>query len=115
LHGDQRSLVDQLDTIVATHRGIEIRCRGEESGIRLLQVRLPPADAAHPRRDRVEDQGLEFFARQEGLPPGRAGLMAAQSLGITLCRFVLRLPPVVATGSEDLVEWLGPTLQRYAL
>ena len=61
------------------------------------------------------EQGVEFFARQEGLPPGRAGLMAAQFFGIALCCFVLRLPPVVATSSEELVEWLGPTLQRYAL
>ncbi len=28
--------------------------------------------------------------------------------------FVLRLPPVVAMSSYELVEWLGPTLQRYA-
>jgi hypothetical protein len=28
--------------------------------------------------------------------------------------FVLWLPPVVAMSSYELVEWLGPTLQRYA-
>jgi hypothetical protein len=46
--------------------------------------------------------------------PRRAGLIATQVLGMALCRFVLRLPPVVAMGREELVEWLGPTLSRYA-
>ena len=34
---------------------------------------------------------------------------------MALCRFVLRLPPVVAMTRDELVDWLGPTLQRYAL
>jgi hypothetical protein len=33
---------------------------------------------------------------------------------MALCRFILRLPPVVAMSREDLIESLGPTLQRYA-
>jgi AcrR family transcriptional regulator len=43
----------------------------------------------------------------------RAGLIATQILGMALCRFVLRLPPVVAMTREEIVEWLGPTIQRY--
>jgi hypothetical protein len=35
------SRVDQFDTIVATHGGVEIRWRGKESGIGFLEVRLP--------------------------------------------------------------------------
>ena len=34
---------------------------------------------------------------------------------MALCRFVLRLPPVVDLSREELIEWLGPTLQRYAV
>ncbi|GAA3078997.1 TetR family transcriptional regulator [Streptosporangium carneum] len=45
--------------------------------------------------------------------PVRAGLVATQVLGMALCRYVLRLPPVVAMSREDVVDWLGPTLQRY--
>jgi hypothetical protein len=30
-----------------------------------------------------------------------------------MCRYVLRLPPVVAMSREEVVEWLGPTVQRY--
>ena len=43
----------------------------------------------------------------------RAGLIATQILGMALCRFVLRLPPVVSMTRDEVVEWLGPTIQRY--
>jgi AcrR family transcriptional regulator len=45
----------------------------------------------------------------------RAGLVSSQILGMALCRYVLRLPPVVAMSRADVVEWLGPTLQRYVM
>ena len=43
----------------------------------------------------------------------RAGLVATQILGMALCRFVLRLPPVVEMSRDEVVEWIGPTIQRY--
>lgn len=43
----------------------------------------------------------------------RAGLIATQMLGLALCRYVLRLPPVVAMSPAELTDWLGPTVQRY--
>jgi AcrR family transcriptional regulator len=43
----------------------------------------------------------------------RAGLIATQILGLALCRYVLRLPPVTAMSREDIVALIGPTLQRY--
>ncbi len=43
----------------------------------------------------------------------RAGLVATQILGIALCRFVLRLPPVVEMTRDEVVYCLGPTIQRY--
>jgi AcrR family transcriptional regulator len=45
--------------------------------------------------------------------PRRAGLIATQVLGMALCRFVLRIPPIVEMTRTELVDWLGPTLQRY--
>ncbi|MFI7245018.1 TetR family transcriptional regulator [Streptomyces qinglanensis] len=43
----------------------------------------------------------------------RAALAASQLLGLGLTRYVLRLPPAVALDREEIVAWLGPTLQRY--
>jgi len=45
--------------------------------------------------------------------PRRAGLVATQVLGLALCRYVLRLPPVVAMSHDEVMAWLGPTVQRY--
>lgn len=42
----------------------------------------------------------------------RAGLIASQVLGTALCRYVLRLPPVVAMDAAVLAAVLGPQLQR---
>ncbi|HEV2667426.1 MAG TPA: TetR family transcriptional regulator [Blastocatellia bacterium] len=43
----------------------------------------------------------------------RAGLITTQALGLALCRYVLRLPPVVAMERAEVIDWLGPTFQRY--
>lgn len=45
--------------------------------------------------------------------PERAGLIATQLLGLALCRHILRLPPVVESDRDALVNRLGPTIQRY--
>jgi AcrR family transcriptional regulator len=45
--------------------------------------------------------------------PVRAALCAAQMLGMALTRYVLRLPAVTALSRQELVAWLGPTVQRY--
>jgi AcrR family transcriptional regulator len=43
----------------------------------------------------------------------RAALVASQLLGVALTRYVVRLPPITALDRDELVGWLGPTLQRY--
>ncbi|WP_078943114.1 TetR family transcriptional regulator [Streptomyces aureus] len=45
--------------------------------------------------------------------PARAALCASQLLGLGLTRYVLRLPPAVALHRDEIVAWLGPTVQRY--
>src|SRR2546427_9665371 len=43
----------------------------------------------------------------------RVGLVATQMLGMALCRYVLRLPPVVALDRAAAIRCLAPTIQRY--
>jgi AcrR family transcriptional regulator len=43
----------------------------------------------------------------------RAGLVATQMLGLAVCRYVVRIPPVVAMDRAAIVAWLSPTIQRY--
>ena len=45
--------------------------------------------------------------------PVRASLAASQVLGMALCRYVLAFPPLVEMSRQDIVDWIGPTLQRY--
>lgn len=43
----------------------------------------------------------------------RAGLISSHLMGIALCRYVLKLPPVVGMKPEQIIRNVGPTLQRY--
>ncbi|BBX46306.1 TetR family transcriptional regulator [Mycobacterium cookii] len=43
----------------------------------------------------------------------RSGLIATQILGVAWCRFVLKLPPVVDMTQADIIDLVGPTIQRY--
>ncbi|MFE6850963.1 TetR family transcriptional regulator [Streptomyces sp. NPDC057674] len=45
--------------------------------------------------------------------PRRAALVASQILGMALTRYVLRLSPLVEMTPDEVVAWLGPTVQRY--
>lgn len=45
--------------------------------------------------------------------PMRAGLAASQILGMALCRFVLAFPPLAGMTRQEVVAWIGPTIQRY--
>ncbi|TQM29045.1 TetR family transcriptional regulator [Nocardia bhagyanarayanae] len=73
--------------------------------------------------DAVSDRFRQVFAEQVlpavlrfGDPadaPRRSGLVVTQLLGLALCRYVLRLPPVVAMTPPQLIADIAPTLQRY--
>lgn len=43
----------------------------------------------------------------------RAGLIGPQLLGVALCRYLLRLEPIVSAKTDDLIAALSPTMQRY--
>lgn len=45
--------------------------------------------------------------------PRRAGLIVTQLLGLALCRYVLRIPPVVALTPQQILADVAPTIQRY--
>jgi AcrR family transcriptional regulator len=92
------------------------RWEGDEALIVLLRSATTNAEAAQRMTDIFAGQllpAIEKLVPDEA--PRRAGLIATQVLGMALSRFVLKLPPVVALSRDELVAWLGPTLQRYAV
>lgn len=94
------------------------RWERDEALIVLLRSSTTNADAAARMREIFIAQLEPVIGRLEPTlgaaeSARRAGLIATQILGMALCRFVLKLPPVVAMSRDEVVEWLGPTIQRY--
>ena len=80
----------------------------------LLRSSTTNAEAAGRMQSIFADQLRPAIARLKPVDPARcAGLIATQVLGMAMCRFVLKLPPIVAMSDDDLVHWLAPALQRY--
>jgi AcrR family transcriptional regulator len=56
---------------------------------------------------------LRAAATSETVAARVRGILAAQLLGMALCRFMLRLGAVTELDRDAMVHWLGPTVQRY--
>ena len=72
--------------------------------------------AASRVRELFAAQVLPAFARVGSRADAaeRAGLVASQLLGLVLCRYILKIPPVAEMSTEEIVKHIGPTIQRYA-
>jgi AcrR family transcriptional regulator len=86
--------------------------------LRVLLSAALAGSAAADRMVRVFGSQLEpVIAATRAADPEeasrRAGLVASQVLGFALCRYVLRIPPLVTLSPAIAEEWLGPTIQRY--
>jgi AcrR family transcriptional regulator len=93
------------------------RWQEDDALVVLLRSATTNPEAAQRMKDIFAAQLLPAIAKfvPPEDAPRRAGLIATQVLGMALCRFVLRLPPVVEMSNEELVDWIGPTVQRYSL
>ncbi|MBO8192219.1 TetR family transcriptional regulator [Streptomyces oryzae] len=90
----------------------------EGNGVLTALLRVGATNEAGARRMQSVFQGqllpvLRKVAPDPAEAPVRAGLAAGQLLGLALTRYVLRFPPAVELSREEIVAWLGPTLQRY--
>jgi ABC-type Zn2+ transport system substrate-binding protein/surface adhesin len=43
----------------------------------------------------------------------RVELVASHLAGLAFARYQLKLEPIASTAAEDVVGWVGPTVQRY--
>jgi hypothetical protein len=71
--------------------------------------------AAERMREILSRQLLPAVARitPAGEAEPQAGLVASQILGLALCRYILALPAIAALDREEVVAWVGATIQRY--
>ena len=81
----------------------------------LLRTAATDEAATAKVRDIFSGQVMPMLARAAGPAEGalRAGLISSHLLGLALCRYVLKLSPVVMMTPEQIVGCVGPTLQRY--
>ena len=90
----------------------------EDNGELTALMRVGATDpAAADRMGSVLRDQLIPLARRLGpepeQAPTRAALCASTVLGIALTRYVLWFPASVALTHDEIVDWLGPTIQRY--
>jgi len=81
----------------------------------LLRTSASDEDVAAKMRNVFAGQVLPMLARvaDPAEVATRAGLIATQLLGLALCRYVLKVPPIVAMTPERIIASFGPLLQRH--
>ena len=82
----------------------------------LMRVGATDPAAADRMQSVLRDQLIPLARRVGPEPeqaPTRAALCVSTVLGLALTRYVLRFPASVALSREEIVDWLGPTIQRY--
>lgn len=92
------------------------RWEGDETLMALLRAGVTNPVAAERMRQIFATQLGPVALALAGSPAEaavRAGLAASQMLGLALCRYILAFAPVAAMSADEIVAWLGPTLQRY--
>lgn len=93
------------------------RWEGDESLMVLLRSAVTNEAAAKRMQAIFSTQTALMIAKLSGEPKPIAarcaGLIASQILGIALCRFVLKLGPVVALDRAELVRRVGATINGY--
>jgi AcrR family transcriptional regulator len=107
--------LDRADVGVALVSHFLDRWEGDEALVILLRSSATNAAAAERMQQIFVDQLQPLVATLAPAPEvkWRAGLIATQILGLAWCRFVLRLPPVVTMTRAEIVDSVGPTIQRY--
>jgi AcrR family transcriptional regulator len=93
------------------------RWEDDEALMALLRTAVTNEAAAERMRSMFASQVAPAIARLLGQPRGaaaqRAGLIATQLLGLALCRYVLKLPPVVGLSRAEAVRRVAPAVQGY--
>ncbi|MDT5013639.1 MAG: hypothetical protein QOH57_5256 [Mycobacterium sp.] len=92
------------------------RWEGDETLVLLLRTSTTNAEAAQRMQQIFATQLAPTVARLAPSDAGkRASLIATQILGLALCRYVLKLPPIAHMARADVLAWVGPTVQRYLM
>ena len=93
------------------------RWEGDETLMALLRTAATNEAAAQRMQVIFATQLVPLIAKLCGQARSaaavRAGLVATQILGLALCRYVLRFPPIVGLKRAEMVRRVGATIQAY--
>ena len=83
--------------------------------IGLIRSAVTEGPAQEVVRDFIENVVIEGYARHLDAPDARrrAALAATQIVGMAMGRHVLRVEPLASMTVDEVVEHIGPTIQRY--
>jgi AcrR family transcriptional regulator len=72
-------------------------------------------DAATLMREFITREVLGRLAKALDVdePQLRASLAGAQLIGMAMLRYVVKVEPIASADADQIVAWLGPTIQRY--
>lgn len=72
-------------------------------------------DAAMLMREFITREVLGRLAKaiEVDEPQLRASLAGAQLIGMAMLRYVVKVEPIASADADQVVAWLGPTIQRY--
>lgn len=72
-------------------------------------------NAATLMREFITREVLGRLAKEVDLdqPQLRASLVGAHLIGMAMLRYIVKVEPIASASADQLVEWLGPSLQRY--
>jgi AcrR family transcriptional regulator len=89
--------------------------QGRERLVALIRSAVSHEDAARMLREFL---AREVFARvalsmDVPQPDLRAGMAAAQMIGLAMMRYVIGFEPIVRASTDEIVALVAPTLQRY--
>jgi AcrR family transcriptional regulator len=106
---------DMGERLVRTFFDIWDSPQGRERLVALIRSAVSNDDAARMLREFLAREVFGKVAESVGVPQPhlRAGVAAAQMIGLAMMRYVIGFEPVVRASVDDLVALVAPTLQRY--
>jgi AcrR family transcriptional regulator len=116
--------VPDLRSVPSSHRG-ELLVRyfvgrwegpaADDKLIALLRTAVTSEAIAGQVEDILGRRLTERIAAALGeeYAPGRAALIAAQLLGLALCRYILRFEPLASLPADEVVAAVAPSVDRY--
>lgn len=89
--------------------------QGRERLVALIRSAVSNEDAARMLREFLVREVFGKVAASMDVPQPhlRAGMAAAQMVGVAMMRYVIGYEPVVRASTEEIVALVAPTLQRY--